>query len=242
MSTIMFPSIQCHWRGYRARMWYSKYRDSVPPTHPTLRTKHFEKKLTSLTSRMVDSCTQRTSEAASLLTQLDESVRAARAAMKLCDEGLMAAEVNWEDVCGRAREQLATDCAVCLCPLVIGDSAAQHLSVVQLQQQPHPPHQQCATVQPHPPWCAEVEPHSKPTETQSRPFQCIIQRASTQPHPHVAAQPHPPQAVVRLLSVLSCGHVLHEVCIKALERFAAEDTPHLCPLCRAPYQRITAYC
>ncbi len=40
------------------------------------------------------------------------------------------------------------------------------------------------------------------------------------------------------LSLLSCGHFLHVVCIEALERFASEGTLPLCPLCRAPYQRI----
>ena len=42
---------------------------------------------------------------------------------------------------------------------------------------------------------------------------------------------------VRPLSLLSCGHLLHETCIQALEKFASEETLHLCPLCRAPYQR-----
>ena len=51
----------------------------------------------------------------------------------------------------------------------------------------------------------------------------------------------------RPLSLLSCGHVLHETCIEALEHFAAppetseasrESLIYLCPLCRTPYTRI----
>ena len=44
--------------------------------------------------------------------------------------------------------------------------------------------------------------------------------------------------VSRPISLLSCGHLLHTVCIEALEKFASEGTLHLCPLCRAPYQKI----
>lgn len=149
------------------RRWYRKYRDQVPPTHPQLRVKHFEKKLSMVTEQIVDSCAQRSSQAEILLAQSDSNMSACRAAMKLCELHLMAAELDWELIRAKAGQHLLSDCPVCLCPL-------------QLSQ---------------------------------------------------------PRAVPRPLSVLSCGHLLHEICIEALEKFSSEETVHLCPLCRAPYQR-----
>lgn len=55
----------------------------------------------------------------------------------------------------------------------------------------------------------------------------------------------------RPLSLLSCGHVLHQTCIEALERFSHEplavgtgdctSVPYLCPLCRTLYSRTSLW-
>ena len=166
---FLLCSIQSNWRGYVARRWYKSYRDKVPPTNPQLRAKHFEKKLSKVTEQILDSCSQRSNQVEILLAQSDSTLSACREAMKRCEEQLMAGELDWEAVRVKARQHLASDCSVCLCPLQL------------------------------------CQPYSMP----------------------------------RLLSVLSCGHLLHEICIKALEKFSNEGTVHLCPLCRTPYQRTS---
>lgn len=191
------------------RRWYRHYRDRVPPTHPQLRTKHFEKKLTSVTQLMVQSCERSCSQAENLLAQSDANMRAIRDAIKSCDLHLEAAEIDWELVSEKAREQLTSDCSVCLCPLLT------------CQLQPHP--LQLPSSQPHP----LQLPSSQPQHPSSQP-QPLLQQSKPSPH---WQKPRP-------LSVLSCGHVLHEVCIEALEKFTNATNLHLCPLCRAPYQRI----
>lgn len=187
------------------RCWYQDYRKRVPPSHPQLRAKHFERKLSTLTQRMVQSCEQSSTQAQSLLDQSDANMSAAREAMKLCDLELMAGagSLDWEAVREKASQYVNTsECPVCLYPLI---------------NQPHP--------QPHP-------SHQSPLKS-SRPHPICTPSSSELPTSKSLA----PQNRPRPLSVLSCGHVLHEVCIEAMERFCSADTMHMCPLCRTPYQR-----
>lgn len=99
------------------RRWYKSYRDKVPPTHPQLRAKHFEKKLSLVTEQIVDSCAQRSSEVDILLAQSDSNMSACREAMRQCEQQLMTVELDWEEICVKATQHLASDCSVCLCPL-----------------------------------------------------------------------------------------------------------------------------
>ncbi|KAL5468764.1 hypothetical protein EMCRGX_G029880 [Ephydatia muelleri] len=41
----------------------------------------------------------------------------------------------------------------------------------------------------------------------------------------------------RALTMLSCSHVFHTPCILALEQYT-QDSVHLCPICRVPYERV----
>ena len=41
----------------------------------------------------------------------------------------------------------------------------------------------------------------------------------------------------RSLSVLSCSHLLHTLCVSSLELYSQSSQPFLCPICRNPYVR-----
>ncbi len=41
----------------------------------------------------------------------------------------------------------------------------------------------------------------------------------------------------RSLSVLSCSHLLHTLCVSSLELYSQSSQPYLCPSCRNPYVR-----
>ena len=57
---------------------------------------------------------------------------------------------------------------------------------------------------------------------------CPVCLVPLQPAPHLT----------KPITILSCGHLYHSVCIHALEQFSLAVVD-LCPLCRAPYQRQT---
>lgn len=188
------------------RRWYKQYRDQFPPTHPILRTRHFEKKLSSMTEVMVRSCDTRNSQAACALAEADDGISAIREAMALYDLQLNSAtngDVPWEKIRSKASEHFSNDCSVCLSPLIPGYDPSVYSTT-----------------------------HIDPTSV------AISSMSSN--HPTSQARP---------LSLLSCGHLLHEVCIEALERFASTSgecdglgtfntaTQKLCPLCRTPYLR-----
>lgn len=186
------------------RRWYKNYRDQVPPTHPTLRTRHFEKKLSSMTEMMVQSCHSHNSQAACVLAEADSGISAIREAMALYDLQLNSAtssDVPWEKIRCKASEHFSTDCSVCLAPLIPGYDPSAY---------------------------SKSQLHSTSIASSISTFIS-----------------DPPPSRARPLSLLSCGHLLHEVCIEALERFACGGdsyglhsvTQHLCPLCRTPYLR-----
>ena len=172
------------------RSWYRQYRDQVPPAHPELRKKHFQKKLSSMTEKMVQSCDTCHRQAACVLAEADDSISMMRKALALYDITVATTSIPWEEVRSKASEHLMNDCSVCLMAL-LSDSSPVNGS-----------------------------------------------EASPDPSPSLLEQGRP-------LSLLSCGHVLHETCIEALERFTStpsgsgnkSSTPYLCPLCRAPYSR-----
>jgi len=186
--------IQAWWRGHKVRCWYKQYRDLVPPTHPQLRTKHFQKKLSSMTDKMVDMCESRHRQASHVMAQADDSIAKMREAFALFDLTVASSCVAWDEVRCKAGEHLSSDCSVCLMPLSASAGSAGHviMDATDLSS-------------------SRVTGHSRP------------------------------------LSLLSCGHVLHETCIEALEHFTAppgnsdssrKSPMYLCPLCRTPYKKI----
>lgn len=64
------------------RKWYQSVREKIPPKHPALRRKHFERRLEKLTERVVLSCDQRSSGADSILAESDRVLEQARQAMR----------------------------------------------------------------------------------------------------------------------------------------------------------------
>lgn len=74
--------IQSVWRGYRVRKWLEEYRERHPPHHPILRAKHYRKKLTCLTTELVESVNSTTEKANNLLARLDYDLEESRKAMR----------------------------------------------------------------------------------------------------------------------------------------------------------------
>ena len=64
------------------RKWYQSLREVVPPQHPALRRKHFERRLERLTERVVKSCDQRSDRADCVLAESDRALEQARQAMR----------------------------------------------------------------------------------------------------------------------------------------------------------------
>ena len=64
------------------RKWYQSLREVIPPQHPALRRKHFERRLQRLTERVVKSCDQRSSRVDSVLAESDRALEKARHAFR----------------------------------------------------------------------------------------------------------------------------------------------------------------
>lgn len=113
-----------------------------PPRHPTLRRKHFERRLEKLTAALVQSCSEQSSGAECVLAESDRAVESARNAMRYiispmvyyyhdyaviiigCRilECTLADSASFENWCGaysKAKEHVMSECPVCLtglCP------------------------------------------------------------------------------------------------------------------------------
>ncbi len=64
------------------RKWYESVREAIPPQHPALRRKHFERRLQRLTERVVKSCDKRSNQADCVLAESDRAIEQARQATR----------------------------------------------------------------------------------------------------------------------------------------------------------------
>lgn len=74
--------IQAVWRGYKVRKWYTVYCESHPPINPLLRDKYYHKKLSSITDKLVKSCTETSELLDNFLSTIDNSLTESRHIMR----------------------------------------------------------------------------------------------------------------------------------------------------------------
>ncbi|XP_064387866.1 RING finger protein 32-like [Halichondria panicea] len=106
--------IQSGWRGYKVRCCYKAYRETHPPSHPSLRKRHYEDKLSRLTGQLMMSCDVRAEGVASMLSECDQSLEKARSVMRAFDICTDQDDDLWTSAREKAKSHLLSDCSVCL--------------------------------------------------------------------------------------------------------------------------------
>ncbi|XP_006816105.1 RING finger protein 32-like [Saccoglossus kowalevskii] len=108
--------IQAYWRGYVVRSWYTELRKTVPPKDPKLRKKFYEKKLQSITDRILNSYDTRVDD---FLSEIDRSVAASRDVFRHFEESSMRdiTDDEWQVIQLKAVQRGHTECPICIMPL-----------------------------------------------------------------------------------------------------------------------------
>jgi hypothetical protein len=129
--------LQSWWRGVRVRRRYKEYRERVPPRDPSLRSKYYQRKLETLTTQMVETCTQSSSNADSVLAAADSALATARATMRILDHHSSLALTDWPTLRCRAIQNTSTaECPICISPILRDPSPAPPTSHAHHTQRP----------------------------------------------------------------------------------------------------------
>lgn len=107
--------IQAAWRGYVVRKWYCHYRERNPPSHPMLREKYFEKKLSGITNRIVDQVNKQQSTVDTLCRDIDEQLAHSRSVMNTAHFHSSRLSLDkWREIEKKALDRGLTDCPICI--------------------------------------------------------------------------------------------------------------------------------
>ena len=107
--------IQSCWRGYMARLAYTKLQEVHPPKHPSLRRKFFSQKLATLTDRYMEQCVKREHEIDSFISELDSTLGHSRRTLASLDQHLSSlAPDEWVGIRDRAMGRGEYECPICL--------------------------------------------------------------------------------------------------------------------------------
>jgi len=110
--------IQAAWRGYVIRKWYHQYRERNPPIDPMLREKYYEKKLSGITSRIVEQVNKQQSTVDTLCRDIDEQLAHSRSVMNTAH--FMSCRLSldkWRDIEKKALDRGLSECPICIVPL-----------------------------------------------------------------------------------------------------------------------------
>lgn len=231
--------IQAAWRGYVVKNWYKKLRETVPPNDPKLRQKYYEEKLSTITDRIVRSCDFNVN---TFLTEIDENLEASRDIFRRFDETFhVISEEEWEGIQLKAVERQSQDCPICLTGLVtqtyIQPSSKAALATASVPSM-HANAQQTQTV-PNPSGSSRNKISSQKSSsmsavnqsdlTNTNKFKCDVNTVNPETVSGINKQ--------RRTVLLSCSHVFHDQCLQTFEELALGDGRHVCPVCRAVYQK-----
>eukprot|EP00794_Sanderia_malayensis_P003716 gene3716-4236_t len=106
--------IQACWHGYKVRCWYKKIRESVAPKDPRLRKAFFEKKLTSLTERMIDSVDQHSYKVDDIINSIDESLAYSKNILSQLENPHCDSFIDWNEVKSKAKKLNMSECPICM--------------------------------------------------------------------------------------------------------------------------------
>eukprot|EP01112_Ceratiomyxa_fruticulosa_P000271 TRINITY_DN1025_c0_g3_i3.p1 TRINITY_DN1025_c0_g3~~TRINITY_DN1025_c0_g3_i3.p1 ORF type:complete len:435 (+),score=81.18 TRINITY_DN1025_c0_g3_i3:44-1348(+) len=226
--------IQSVWRGYKARKLFKFMKETIPPKSPTHRKAFYERKLTSLTDKLIDALDRQHARVESSLLSMDDQVAQARSYLDSLDTNKMnkvASTVDWILVREKALARGIGECPICLMQL---------LSVAT----PKPSHTQtkteklieAKTEKPKP--STPKPPHTTTSLiTKPRTSSPISTSPKTTP---VKITPPPPKiretSVQKELVILSCTHIFHAKCLNSFEDFNLSRV-NVCPCCKCVYEK-----
>ncbi|XP_014783096.1 RING finger protein 32 [Octopus bimaculoides] len=107
--------IQAAWRGYVVRKWYTKLRETTPPSNPILRRRFFEKKLEEIVDKTLKSYDIGVDE---FLEEMDQSIAAHRQLFNSFNHCYIGLE-EWKKIKSKALQREHLDCPICVTSITI---------------------------------------------------------------------------------------------------------------------------